>query len=74
MQCAFAVVEVRKVTANLSQTCGFSVAEHLLQFCGICGRGIEFKFAVPSSGKYDGEKMVLCNDLQQNVSVELPMI
>ena len=50
MQCAFAVAEVRKVTANLSQTCGFAVAEHLLQFCGICGRGIEFKFAVPRSG------------------------
>ena len=44
MQCAFAVAEVRKVTANLSQTCGFAVAEHLLQFCGI-----EFKFAVPRS-------------------------
>ena len=27
-----------------------AVAEHLLQFCGICGCGIEFKFAVPSSG------------------------
>ena len=27
MQCAFAVAEVRKVTANLSQTCGFAVAE-----------------------------------------------
>ena len=48
MQCAFAVAEVRKVTANLSQTCGFAVAEHLLQFCGICGCGIECKFAVPS--------------------------
>ena len=29
------------------QTCGFAVAEHLLQFCGI-----EFKFAVPSSEKH----------------------
>ena len=48
MLCAFAIAEVRKVTANLSQTCGFAVAEHLLQFCGICGCGIEFKFAVPS--------------------------
>ena len=27
VQCAFAVAEVRKVTANLSQTCGFAVAE-----------------------------------------------
>ena len=41
VQCAFAVAEVRKVTANLSQTCGFAVAEHLLQFCGICDCGIE---------------------------------
>ena len=46
MQCAFAVAEVQKVTANLSQTCVFAVSEHLLQFCGC---GIEFKFAVPSS-------------------------
>ena len=46
VQCAFAVAEVRKVTANLSQTCGFVVAGHLLQFCGI-----KCKFAVPSSGK-----------------------
>ena len=50
VQCAFAVAEVQKVTANLSQTCGFAVAEHLLQFCGICGCGIQCKFAVPSSG------------------------
>ena len=42
--------EVRKVTTNLSQICGFAVAEHLLQFCEICGCGIEFKFAVPRSG------------------------
>ena len=34
---------MRKVTANLSQTCGCAVAEYLLQFCGI-----ECKFAVPS--------------------------
>ena len=27
MQCAFAVAEVRKVTTNLSQTCGFAVAD-----------------------------------------------
>ena len=40
---------VRKVTANLSKTCGFAVAEYLLQFCGICGCGIECKLAVPSS-------------------------
>ena len=26
----------------------FAVAKLLLQFCGICGCGIEFKFAVPS--------------------------
>ena len=31
------------------QTCRFAVAEHLLQFCRICGCGIECKFAVPSS-------------------------
>ena len=49
MQCVFAVAEVRKVTANLSQAFGFAVTEHLLQFCGICGCGIECKFAVPSS-------------------------
>ena len=48
-QCAFAVSEMRKVTANLSQTCGFAVTEHLLQFCGICSCGIEFKFTVPRS-------------------------
>ena len=53
MLCAFAVAEVQKVTANLSQTCGFAVAEHLLQFCGICGCGIEFKFAVPSSDCFE---------------------
>ena len=52
VQCVFAVAEVRKVTANLSQTCGFAVAEHLLQFCGICGCGIEYKFAVPSSAYF----------------------
>ena len=51
VQCAFAVAEVRKVTAHLSQTCGFAVAEHLWQFCGICGCGIECKFAVPSLPK-----------------------
>ena len=50
VQCAFAIAEVQKVTANLLQTCGFAFAEHLLQFCGICGCGIECKFAVPSSG------------------------
>ena len=27
VRCAFAVAEVRKVTTNLSQTCGFAVAE-----------------------------------------------
>ena len=54
VQCAFAVAEVRKVTANLSQTCGF--AEHLLQFCGIYGCGIEYKFAVPSSAQFTVER------------------
>ena len=42
----FSVAEVQKVTANLSQTCGFAVVGHLFQFCGIV-----FKFAVPSSAK-----------------------
>ena len=41
--------EVRKVTANLSQTCRFAIAVHLLKFCGICGCRIECKFALPSS-------------------------
>ena len=53
VQCAFAVAKVRKVTANLSQTCGFPVAKHvahLFQFCGICGCRIEFNIAVPSTG------------------------
>ena len=27
-----------------------AVADHLLQFCDICGCGFESKFAVPSSG------------------------
>ena len=49
VQCALGVAEVRKITANLSQTCGFAVAKHLLQFFGNCGCGIEFKFAVPST-------------------------
>ena len=65
MQCAFAVAEVRKVTANLSQTCGFLVAEHLLQFCGICGCGIECKFAVPSTDK---KHMVEVDLMDQNVA------
>ena len=47
---SFAVAEVQKITANVPQTCGFAVADHLLLFCGICGCGIEFKFAVPSTG------------------------
>ena len=49
VQCAFAVAELRKVTANLSKTFGFAVAEHLLQFREICGCGIGFKFAMPST-------------------------
>ena len=48
---SFAVAEVQKITANVPQTCGFAVADHLLLFCGICGCGIEFKFAVPSTAK-----------------------
>ena len=47
---SFAVAEVQEITANVTQTCGFAVADHPLQFCGICGCGIEFKFAVPSTG------------------------
>ena len=40
---------MQKITANVSQTCGFVVADHPLLFWGICGCGIEFKFAVPST-------------------------
>ena len=47
---SFAVVEVQKITANVPQTCGFADADHPLLFCGFCGCGIEFKFAVPSTG------------------------
>ena len=43
---SFAVAEVQKITANVSQTCEFAVADHLLLFCDC---GIEFKFAVPST-------------------------
>ena len=50
MQCAFAVAEVQKVTQNLSLTCGFEVAEHLLLFCEICGCGAGCKFAVAELG------------------------
>ena len=42
---SFAVAEVQEITANVTQTCGFAVADHPLLFCGICGCGIEFKFA-----------------------------
>ena len=48
---SFAVAEVQKNTVNVPQTCEFAVADHLLLFCGICGCGIEFKFAVPSTAK-----------------------
>ena len=48
----FAVAEVQKITANVPQACGFAVADHPLLFFGICGCGIEFKFAVPSTA-YD---------------------
>ena len=57
VQCPFAVAEVRKVTANPSQTCGFAVAEYLLQFCGIFDGGIECKFAVPSPGNFTEFKL-----------------
>ena len=42
---------MQKITANVSQTCGFAVADHPLLFCGICGCGIQFEFAVPSTAK-----------------------
>ena len=48
---SFAVAEVQKITANVPQTCRFAVADHLLLFCGICGCGIEFKFAMPSTAE-----------------------
>ena len=54
MQCAFAVAEVRKITANLSQTCGFAVAELSLNLrCPalvICAYG-------PQRGRPDAEKV-----------------
>ena len=34
---SFAVAKVQKINANVPQTCGFTVADHLLLFCGICG-------------------------------------
>ena len=46
---SFAVAELQKNTANVPQTWGFVVADHPLFFCGICGCGIECKFAVPST-------------------------
>ena len=48
---SFAVAKVQKITANVPQTCGFAVADHPLLFCGICGCGIEFKFALPSTAE-----------------------
>ena len=42
---------------KLAQTCGFAVADHILLFCGICGYGIEFKFAMPSTA----EKPLKCS-------------
>ena len=48
---SFAVAEPQKNFANVSQTCRFAVADHPLPFCGICGSGIEFKFAVPSTAE-----------------------
>ena len=38
--------------------CAFAVAEHLLQFCGICGCGIECKFVVPSSANGDDKERI----------------
>ena len=43
---SFAVAEVQKITANVTQTCGFAVADHQLLFCGI-----ECKFAVPNTAR-----------------------
>ena len=45
---SFAVAEVQKITAKTPQTCGFTVADQPLLFCGICGCRIECKFAVPT--------------------------
>ena len=45
----FVVAEAQKIIANVPQTCGLSVADHPLLFFGICGCGIESKFAVPST-------------------------
>ena len=57
---SFAVAEVQEITANVTQTCGFAVADHPLLFCGICGCGIEFKFAVPSTAiKYATKNYVV---------------
>ena len=48
----FVVVKVPKIIVNVPQTCEFAVADHPLLFCGICGCGIEFKFAVPSTDSH----------------------
>ena len=48
---SFVVAEAQKITANVPRTCGFAVTDHLLLFCKICGCGIEFKFALPSSAE-----------------------
>ena len=52
------------------QTCGFAVAEHLLQFCGI-----ECKFAVPSSESLltQDHSQVPAVALHANENVDLQM-
>ena len=44
----FAAAEAPKITAKTMQDCRFAVTDHPLLFCGICGCGIERKFAMPS--------------------------
>ena len=46
---SFAVAGLQKITANVPLTCGFAVADLPLLFCGICGCGIQFDFAVSST-------------------------
>ena len=63
---SFAVAEVQKITANVPQTCGFAVGDHPLLFCGICGRVVVFKFAVPSTA----EKLFNCSPWgQRNIAL-----
>ena len=46
---SFAIAEVQKITANVPQTWGFAIADHPLLYSGICGCGIECKFAVSNT-------------------------